>query len=265
MKSLRAGKWLERDSKIDLGALSFLPQGLKPSVFAASNGTAEAVPLRKPFLKPLRGMGKLLLAGLLALAVLAGCSSEAPKSEAGSKPAKPEVKPPKYETGRVALQTLAVTAKSWAADAQPVRVESLLTKDAPWKEGKAGAWRASFASANRRGVKAYVWSGVTEEGAPERGIAGGPEDDFNPRNLSTQPFDIAFLKTDTDKAFEIAQEHGGKKILDKAPDTPVTYALDWDPRKNQLVWHVMYGPSAANSKLTVAVNASTGVFLRVQK
>lgn len=209
---------------------------------------------------------KSLLTGLLALAALAGCSSEAPKPEAEKKaPAKPAAKPPKYETGRVALQTLYVTAKAWGADAQPFRLESAYTKGAPTQEGKAGVWRATFASVSRRGAKPFVWSGVDEEGAPERGISPGLEDDFNPRNLSTQPFDIAFLKTDTDKAFTVAQEHGGKKVLDKAPDTPITYALDWDPRKNELVWHVMYGTSSADAKLTVAVNASTGVFLRVQK
>ena len=209
--------------------------------------------------------GKSLLAGLLALAVLTGCSETPKKTAESGAPTKPAVKPPKYETGRVALQTLHVTAKSWAADAQPVRLESLLTKDAPSQEGKAGAWRATFASVSSRGVKPYVWSGVTEEGAPERGINAGPEDDFNPRNLSTQPFEIAFLKTDTNEAFKVAQEHGGKKILDKDPKTPITYTLDWDPRKNELVWHVMYGTSLADAKLTIAVNASTGVFLRVQK
>lgn len=209
--------------------------------------------------------GKTLLAGLLALAVLTGCSETPKKPAESGAPTKPAVKPPKYETGRVALQTLHVTGKSWAADAQPVRLESLLTKDAPSQEGKAGAWRATFASVSKRGVKPYVWSGVTEEGAPERGINAGPEDDFNPRNLSTQPFEIAFLKADTNEAFKVAQEHGGKKILDKDPKTPITYTLDWDPRKNELVWHVMYGTSLADAKLTIAINASTGVFLRVQK
>jgi hypothetical protein len=209
---------------------------------------------------------KSLVAGSLALVMLAGCSSEEPKKGADSgAPTKPAVKPPKYETGRVALQTLNVTARSWAADVQPFRLESVYTKGAPAQEGKAGVWRASFASVSRRGAKPFIWSGVTEEGAPERGITPGPEDDFNPRNLSTQPFDIAFLKVDTDAAFKVAQEHGGKKVLDKGPDTPITYALDWDPRKNELVWHVLYGTSSLDAKLNVAVNASTGVFLRVQK
>ena len=210
--------------------------------------------------------GKPLLTGLLALGLLAGCSSEAPQPEAQKKaPAKPTVKPAEYETGRVALQKLYVTARSWAADVQPFRLESVYTKGAPAQEGKAGVWRATFASVSRRGAKPFLWSGVNDENAPERGISPGIEDDFNPRNLSTQPFDITFLKTDTDSAFKIAKEHGGKKILDKSPETPLTYALDWDPRKNELVWHVIYGTSSVNSKLTIAVNASTGAFLRVQK
>ncbi|MCI0353693.1 MAG: hypothetical protein L0099_01450 [Acidobacteria bacterium] len=217
-------------------------------------------------MKPLLVTEKLLLAGLLALAVLAGCASEAPKPESGKQaPAKPAAKPPDYETGRVAMQRLYVTAKSWAADVQPFRLESVYTPGAPAQEGKAGVWRATFASISRRATKPYLWSGVNDENAPERGISPGPEDDFNPRNLSTQPFEIAFLKSDSSDAFKVAQEHGGKKVLDKSPDTPITYALSWDPRKNELVWQVMYGTSSSDAKLTIAVNASTGAFLRVQK
>ena len=32
-----------------------------------------------------------------------------------------------------------------------------------------------------------------------------------------------------------------------------------------LVWHVVYGPDRDNVKLRVAVNASTGDFVRVEK
>jgi hypothetical protein len=34
---------------------------------------------------------------------------------------------------------------------------------------------------------------------------------------------------------------------------------------NELVWHVVYGESRDNAKLKVAVNASTGEFLRIEK
>jgi hypothetical protein len=53
--------------------------------------------------------------------------------------------------------------------------------------------------------------------------------------------------------------------MKKTPDQPVLFIVDWDSRKNQLVWHVVYGDSRAAAKLTVAVDASTGGFLKVEK
>ena len=208
---------------------------------------------------------KRTLLGMLMLGVLAGCSSEPQKTAqpaAKRAPAKPA---DEYKTGRIAFQKLLVTARAWAGDAQPFRLESQYTKGAPAAEGKAGIWRATFASAQRASAKSYVWSGVAADDATERGISPGLEDTYNPANPSTRPFDINFLKIDSDQAFNIAQEHGGKELMKKTPDQPVLFTVDWDSRKNQLVWHVAYGDSRADAKLTVAVNGSTGDFLRVEK
>jgi len=200
---------------------------------------------------------------LLALAmtvVLAGCSS-------GPSPAAAKPEPPKTEVlaGRVAFQKLFVTARSWAPDAQPFRLESETVTQAPGTDGKAGIWRGYFASAGKRAVKPYLWSGISGPDAPERGVNPGTEDTFNPANTSTRTFDIAFLKTDSDKAFEVAQEHGGKKLLDAAPQQPVKYVLAWNASSNELLWHVIYGTSESDAKLRVSVDASTGSFLRVEK
>ena len=211
-------------------------------------------------------MRKLLL-GTLALGLLAGCSSEPtkPAPAGGAKPA-PTKHTNEYQTGRIAFQKLLVTARAWAADAEPFRLESQYLPGAPSAEGKAGIWRAFFASAQRRAAKSYLWSGVaSEEEARERGISPGLEDIFNPSNPSTHPFDLAFLKVDSDQAFQVAQEHGGEALLKKAPDQPVLFILEWDTRKNQLVWHVAYGEKPTDAKLTVDVDASTGAFLRVAK
>jgi hypothetical protein len=62
-----------------------------------------------------------------------------------------------------------------------------------------------------------------------------------------------------------AQKHGGAEILEKAPDTPVFYVCDWNHNTNELVWHVIYGSSRDDAKLTVSVDASTGAFIRVEK
>ena len=63
----------------------------------------------------------------------------------------------------------------------------------------------------------------------------------------------------------MAQKHGGEKVLEKNPDTPLLYVLDWSRATNELVWHVMYGTSRDDAKLRVAVNASSGEYIRVEK
>lgn len=206
-------------------------------------------------------MKKLLMA-TLALAIMAGCSSE-PTQPAQSE--KPQPKGPELVTGRTAFQKLYIAARGWAPDVKPYRLESAATSDSQGKDGKSAVWRASFASAVQRGVKPYMWSGTDAQDAPSRGISPGAEDTYNPSNTSTQVFDIAFLKVDSDKALETAQQHGGDKILEKDPNTPILYILDWSRATNELIWHVIYGTSRDQAKLRVAVNASSGDFLRVEK
>jgi hypothetical protein len=199
---------------------------------------------------------------LVATMLLAGCTSEP------SKPAesKPEIKGPELLTGRSAFQKVYVAARGWAQDAKPYRLDSLVTSDGGnGQDGKWALWRGGFASPAQRSVKPYTWSGSNAEGAPSRGVNPNPEDSYNPTNSSTQVFDIAFLKVDSDQAFATAQKHGGDKILEKDPATPVTYICDWNHNTNELVWHVIYGASRDTAKLTIAVNASTGDFIRAEK
>jgi len=203
-----------------------------------------------------------LLPAVLALLLMAGCSSES------SKPAqteKPQPKATEFETGRVAFQKLYVAAHGWARDAQGFRVESQLTPDSKGKDGKSDVWRASFASPAQRSVKPYTWSGTDSPDAPSRGVTPGTEDSYSPNNSSTQVFDIAFLKIDSDKALDLAKQHGGDKILEKDPDTPILYVLDWSRATNELIWHVIFGNSRDEAKLRVAVNATSGEFIRVEK
>ena len=82
----------------------------------------------------------------------------------------------------------------------------------------------------QHGVKAYTWSG---EVFPDPRHQSGSEDNYSPTNTSTQIFDVVFLKVDSDKALEVAQKHGGEKLLAKEPDTPILYMVDWSkPTKN---------------------------------
>ncbi len=212
---------------------------------------------------------KKIAAVFLALLSLAACSSSkktetSPESQPQSA-AKAAPKPAEYQTGRVAFQKMYPSARGWAADAKPFRLQSQFTPDAPASEGKAGLWRASFASASRRAMKMFIWSGLVGPDAPEQGVSFSPEDSWNPNNSSTQVFDLGFVKVDSDQAYEVAQKHGGEKLTAKDPQQPVFFVLEWDPQKNELVWHVIYGSNRDETKLRIAVNATSGEFLRVEK
>jgi hypothetical protein len=203
----------------------------------------------------------------VALGLLVSCSSEKKvTTEAPAQPAaKPAVKEAQYDTGRTAFQRTYLAARGWAPDVKPFRLQSQFTADAPTAEGKSGLWRASFASPSRRMMKLFVWSGLVGPDAPEQGISFSSEDSWSPTNSSTLPFDISFLKVDSDKAYEVAQKNGGEKLTKKDPKQPVTFVLAWDAAKNQLVWHVLYGDNPTETKLRIAVDATSGEFIRVEK
>jgi len=198
---------------------------------------------------------------LISVLIATACNSNPPSTPE----AKSEPKPPELLTARAAFQKVFIAARNYAADVKPFRIESTATSDDNGHDGKSAIWKASFASAARRAVKPFIWSGSNAPDAPSRGVSPGNEDVYNPSNASTQVFDVAFLKIDSDQALEVAQKHGGDKVLEKNPTTPVTYVCDWNHNTNELIWHVIYGTSRDDAKLTVAVNASTGEFVRVEK
>jgi hypothetical protein len=203
---------------------------------------------------------------LLFLTFLAACSSPAPTtSSTENKTA--ETKPayqPSFSTGREALQQMYVAARSWAPDAKPYSLHSFPTKDNNGQDGKAGLWSAGFASASRRAIKVFSWSGIKTEDS-EPGISSKPEDTYNPANTSTAAFDMAFLKADSDAVIKTALKHGGDKVLAKNKDYDVYYSVSWLPRENKLVWRMVFGEVENEPKLAIDVDASTGEFIKVEK
>ena len=202
------------------------------------------------------------LAVVLAISLaLVGCNSNAPTTPA----AKSEPKAPELLTARAAFYKVFIAARNYAADVKPFRIESTPSSESNGQDGKSTIWHSSFASPNQHGAKPFFWSGTNLPDAPSRGVSFGNEDVYNPGNASTQVFDPAFLKIDSDQAFTEAQKHGGDKVVEKDPATPVLYICDWNHNSNELTWHVIYGSSRETAKLTVAVNATTGAFIRVEK
>ena len=197
---------------------------------------------------------KRLAIVLLSLAMISGCTSEAPQ------PA-PKAQPPDPQTGRSAFQHMFVAARGWAPDIRPYQLQSGVVGDQKGRDGKAVLWTAAFTSASMRASKPFSWSGIDAPDTPSRGVNPGTQDNFTPGN----DFDVQFLKVDSDKAFAVAQEHGGDKILKEKPDLAVTYLLDWNKSGSNLVWHVIYGTSRNQAALVADVDATTGAFLRKEK
>jgi len=191
---------------------------------------------------------------LFLLAIISGCTSEAPQ------PA-PKAQRPDPQTGRSAFQHMFIAARGWAPDIRPYQLQSGTVGDQKGRDGKAVLWTAAFTSASMRASKPFSWSGIDAPDTPSRGVNPGTQDNFTPGN----DFDVQFLKVDSDKAFAVAQEHGGDKILKEKPDLAVTYLLDWNKSGSNLVWHVIYGTSRNQAALVADVDATTGAFLRKEK
>jgi hypothetical protein len=214
---------------------------------------------------------RITIFAALLLFAISGCSSKPTQSNEGGAPpetskkkvAKPAT-PTDFVTGREGFQKLYATARGWAPDAQPVHLESRPRKEDP-KNGTASVWSGTFASPSMRQIRSFLWSGASASDAPEAGITPGTPDTYSEGNISTRPFDLNFLKIDSDKAYAVAAKRKeAASLLKKSPDTPIKYTLYWDQSKGRLVWKIIFGGSEYDAKLIIWVNASTGEFAKVE-
>jgi hypothetical protein len=207
---------------------------------------------------------------VISLSILTACSSseDKPKESTPEKPAtaaEPQKKEPVLYTGQEAFNRMLGLALKWSPDAQPARLESVLTMEATGQGGKSAVWRGYFASPARRSTKTIVCSGSRRPDAQPFGVSSeGNEGAYNSEaaNLAFLPL---LVKTDTDKAYEIAQQHGGEAILKKDAQQPITYLLLKDRKLNVPVWYVIYGASEKDRKGIGVINATTGAFVSAGK
>jgi hypothetical protein len=199
----------------------------------------------------------------------AGCSStdNKPNESAPQAPAaaQPQTTEPVLYTGQEAFNRMMGLALKWSPDAQPARLESVITTETTGKDGKSTIWRGYFASPSRRATKTIVCSGSRRPDAPAFGVsAEGSEGPYNAEaaNLAFLPL---LVKTDTDKAFAITLQRGGEAILKKDPQQPILYVLLKDRKLNVPVWYVIYGTSEKDRKGISVINATTGVFVSAGK
>ncbi len=209
----------------------------------------------------------LLLIVLVAALLLISCSKQptqpATQTTTASTASQPVKKEPVLSTGHDALEKMQGYAqKQWSSDAVPVHLESETTSEANGKDGKATIWRAVFISPSRQMARHYVWSGSVLKDSPPLGVTAKMAEIPIAPEMSGNGFPTFLLKTDSDKAFAIAQEHGGGKLMQKFPEQPVNYIVELDHTKNAPVWLVIYGTDMQNKKGYGAIHGMTGAFIK---
>lgn len=196
----------------------------------------------------------LTLAAALAL-FSAGCSEQ----PAATSETKKEVEKPQPVSGQSAAFKMYQVARSWAPDAQLLKLDSTHLTDVPPEPGKAGSWEAIFTSAAKSSSRSYTFSAVEQLPNLHKGVFGGADQPFRPGG-PTSPFLMAALKVDTDAAYKTAQTKAAD-YEKKNPNVPITFLLEKTSRFPDPAWRVIWGESLSTSGFSVYIDASTGAYL----
>lgn len=188
----------------------------------------------------------------VALLALAGCSSTAPAPE------KKKVEPPKPVTGLSAIYNMYKLARTWAPDALPLKAQSYNLQEPKSENGRAGAWSCVFVSPSRRKQKMYTYS--TVEGDFHKDAFAGHEESWSGDTRQSQSFRIEALKTDTDKAWDLAVSKS-EKYMKANPDMPVFIQVEKTDRFPDPAWRIIWGESVSKSSYSIFVDTATGVYL----
>jgi hypothetical protein len=204
----------------------------------------------------MKKLSLLLLCALVAL--LTGCSETTKTAETKKEPEKAAALEP--VTGQSGLYKMYQVARSWASDAQVLKMNSLMLNEAPnAPRGKAAAWQATFVSAAKSQSKTYTWSSVESEGNLHKGVFGGPDEGWSGPRGNNQPALVMAVKIDTPAALETALKEGAD-YEKKNPGKPINFVLEKTPKHPNPVWRVLWGESVGTSNFSILVDASTGEF-----
>src|SRR5215467_5560769 len=143
--------------------------------------------------------------------LLSGCSETTPaeKKKEAEKPAEPA-------TGQSALYKMYQVARSWAPDAQVLKMNTIPLSEVPnVPKGTGAAWQATFTSAARSQARTYTYSIVESQGNLHKGVFAGLEEGWGGPRGGNSPFPMMAVKIDTDAAYKTALEKGGGADYDK--------------------------------------------------
>jgi hypothetical protein len=193
-----------------------------------------------------------LILGCALLTILTGCSEQPGTAEKKEPP-----KPAEPVTGVTALFKMYQVARSWAPDAQVLKMNSIHLLEVPSVPGEAGAWEALFASASMGRARTYTYSVIESPGNLHQGVFAGQQESLDAR---AQSILMAAVKVDTDAAYKTALGKAGEYDK-KNPHLTISMLLEKNKRYPNPAWRMIWGESAGTSGFSVFIDASTGEFL----
>jgi hypothetical protein len=197
-------------------------------------------------------MRKLMFLPLAAFLMI-GCS-ETPQTAVKKEPPKP----PEPVTGQTALFRMYQAARTWAPDAQVLKMSSVLLDEVPnVPRGKAAAWQATFVSSERSQAKSYTYSVIESLPTWHKGVFAGLDESWSGPHGVNSPFLMAAVSKDTPLAYETALAQAGDYDK-KNPGKPITFLLEKVTKFPDPVWRVVWGESVGTSNFSIYVDASTG-------
>lgn len=197
---------------------------------------------------------KALFVSFCALAIAALSCSEPPAAteKKAAAPAEPV-------TGQSALYRMYQVARSWAPDAQVLKMNSMHLTDVPDVHGKAGAWQATFTSEARNQARVYTYSVIEADPNLHQGVFASPPESWSGSGADKLIL-IGAVKIDTDAAYRTALMHASDTAKQKKGQT-ISFLLEKLSKFTNPSWRVIWGESVGTSGLSVYIDASTGSYL----
>ncbi|MCP5109487.1 MAG: hypothetical protein GY953_01485 [bacterium] len=200
-----------------------------------------------------------ILLGVVILLFTPACE-QAPQQVAQTEPEPP----PEPVEGQKAFYPMYVAARSWAPDAQGLRLECVNIPEVAANGARCGAWRATFVSPAKRRTVVFNYSVVESSGKLRKGVFRDHEEGYSEGRA--KPWPPVALKITSVKALEVAMERKEtKEYVKKNPEVPIFFVLEQTNRHSSLAWRVVWGESISRSAFSVFVDASTGNYLEIMR
>ena len=196
---------------------------------------------------------RFILPALIAIA-LSSCSQPPPPVE------KKAALPPEPVGAQKAFFRTYPSARTWAPDVMPLRVESMAIPEVKWGEGKYGAWKITYISPSKQKLKVYTYAVVESPGNAYHDVFSPLEERWSGPSGQTLPFRMEAFKVESDKAWKAAVEKS-QAFLAKGGSKPVTFLLEWNKRFSQPSYRIYWGDSIATSEYSVFIDVTSGLFL----